>query len=364
MLAKCALLSLALSLFATAESIDYTDAEAHVGKTLTVTGRVNRVSTIASGMTFVTFGGGGGTEFTVVFRAHVLDGKNLKGFEGKDAEATGTIELYKDKPQILATSVNDLRLADGAEMPDTPAGEMDAPSQADASFEVQEINLTEEETEAAGTAPSGNTVESIRLAINTPAGFDPEKPQRVLFVFPDYISGDDIERPLSGYNDTAAAAGWLTIAPIGPVLERNLSAEWNSIIALAALKHLEKDFPAIKTWPLYLAGNGDGATFAMLASGGLVKQDYNVAGCFLGSLWRPRFEDSMETFRPSTRLMRRIPIFLSHPKEETERNEENAESIEDLGFKEVHIDTHEGDKYLNPESLGKAIKWFKELAKE
>lgn len=363
MLAKCALLSLVLSLFATAESIDYTDAEEHVGETLTVTGRVNRVSTIPSGMTFVTFGGSGGTEFTVVFRAHVLDGKSLKGFEGKEAEATGTIELYKDKPQILAKSTDDLRLAGGAEMPDTPMGEMNTAAQA-ASFEVQEIDLTEEETEAAGTAPSGNTAESIRLAINTPAGFDPEKPQRVLFVFPDYISGDEIERPLSGYNDTAAAAGWLTVAPIGPVLERNLSPEWNATIALAALRHLEKDLPAIKTWPLYLAGNGDGATFAMLASGSLVKQDYKVAGCFLGSLWRPRFEDSMETFRPSTRLMRRIPVFLSHSKEETDRNEENAESIEDLGFKEVHMDTYEGDKYMNPESLAKALKWFEELAEE
>ncbi|MDP4625823.1 MAG: hypothetical protein NWT08_11875 [Akkermansiaceae bacterium] len=102
----------------------------------------------------------------------------------------------------------------------------------------------------------------------------------------------------------------------------------------------------------------------MLASGGLVKQEYNVAGCFLGSAWKPRFEDSMETFRPSTRLMRRIPVFLSHCKEDTEKNEENAESLEDSGFKDVHLDVYEGDKYMNPESLAKALKWFEEQEKE
>lgn len=363
MLAKCALLSFALSFCATAESIDYAEAESHVGETLTVTGKVNRVNTIASGMTFVTFGGGG-SEFTVVFRAHLLDGKTLEGFEGREVEVTGTIELYKDKPQILARSLDDLRLASGAEIPKTPAGKMDPPTKATTTFEIREINLTEEETEAAGTAPSGSKVKSIKLAINTPARFDPKTPQRVLIVFPDYMSGDDIKRPLSDYNDTAAAAGWLAITPLGPVLERDLSAEWNITIVLAALTHLEKDFPDLKSWPLYLAGNGDGATSAMLVSGGLVDQDYKVSGCFLGSLWKPRFEDSIATFRPPTRIMRRIPVFLSQPKEETERNEKNAETIEDQGFKEVRIDTHEGDKYINPESLSKALKWFGEMAEE
>ncbi|MDP4646356.1 MAG: hypothetical protein NWS80_04435 [Akkermansiaceae bacterium] len=136
MLAKCALLSLALSVFSTAESIDYTDAAEHVGKTLTVTGTVNRVSTIPSGMTFVTFGGGGDTEFTVVFRANVADGASLKPFEGKEAEATGTIELYKEKPQILAKAATDLCLAGGVEMPDKPAGEMDTPARGNSKFEV------------------------------------------------------------------------------------------------------------------------------------------------------------------------------------------------------------------------------------
>ena len=357
MLAKCALISLVLTGSLLAESIDYTDAGEHVGETLTVTGRVNRVSTIPSGMTFVTFGGSGATEFTVVFRANVVDGKNLEGFEGRDAEATGTIELYKDKPQILAKSPDDLRLAGGAEMPDTPA-------RAKSTFEVIDVPLTDEETKAAGTAPSGMDVTGIRLATNTPDGLDPEKPQRVLLIFPDYISGDNIERPLSGFTDTAAAEGWLAVAPISPTIERDLSPEWHSVVTLAALKHLGEKYPAIKTWPLYLAGNGDGATFAMLASGSLVENGYNVAGCFLGSVWKPRFEESKEAFRPSKRLMRRIPIFVSHGKDNgsvsTERCEENVEAIESAGFRKTRVDFFEGDRDLNPESLAKALKWFEE----
>ncbi|MEP2774731.1 MAG: OB-fold nucleic acid binding domain-containing protein [Luteolibacter sp.] len=376
MLAKCALVSLVLSFFAAAETIDYTVAGEHVGETVTVSGKVSRVSTIPSGMSFVTFGGNGATEFTVVFRPGVADGEKLKAFEGKDAEVTGTIELYKERPQILATAAGDLRLPGGAEPPATPeadpaadpADEMDKSAPSQASSEIIEIPLTPKETKAAGAAPDGSEATSIKLAISLPDGFDAEKPQRVLVVFLDYISGDEMDRAISRYSDVASPAGWMTIAAVGPSLDRDLTIAWHTTITFAALNHLAKDYPAIKTWPLYLAGNGNGAAFAMLTSAALVKEDYNLKGCFLGSVYKPRFYESIKTFRPSDRLMRRVPIFISHGKDDTsvdaDKNKQNAKIIEDSDFKEVRIDSYDGDKYMNPESLARTLKWFEELEKE
>jgi hypothetical protein len=98
----------------TATVIPDTEAAQHVGQKATVEGTVVEVFTSNKGNTFIDFGGDYPHQ---TFTGYVPAGSALAGgdsslaaLEGKRIKITGTIDLYKGKPEIKITSKDQLVL--------------------------------------------------------------------------------------------------------------------------------------------------------------------------------------------------------------------------------------------------------------
>jgi hypothetical protein len=94
----------------TSTVIPDTEAAQHVGQKATVEGTVVAVFTSKNGNTFINFGDRYPNQsFTGwIPRDSELAGSDLGGLEGKKVKVTGTIELYKGKPEIKILSKEQL----------------------------------------------------------------------------------------------------------------------------------------------------------------------------------------------------------------------------------------------------------------
>jgi DNA/RNA endonuclease YhcR with UshA esterase domain len=104
----------ALATAQTVTVIPDTEATEHVGQKATVEGTVVPVFTSNKGNTFINFGGKYPHQtFTGYIPADSTlagGGSSLAGLEGKRIKITGTIDLYKGKPEIKITSKDQLVL--------------------------------------------------------------------------------------------------------------------------------------------------------------------------------------------------------------------------------------------------------------
>lgn len=96
------------------------DAAAHVGEASVVRGTVAQVSKVGA-LTFLNFGQAHpNSEFTVVIRSAPESFGDLTRWQGQEVEVSGTISLFKNRPQIEVTSPSNLRAASSA--PEEKAG--------------------------------------------------------------------------------------------------------------------------------------------------------------------------------------------------------------------------------------------------
>ncbi|MGB7099745.1 MAG: hypothetical protein WBD95_13400 [Xanthobacteraceae bacterium] len=97
---------------ALAETIQPTDAQAHVGQTATIEGTVSEVHFAnRSETTFIDFVGNyPNNAFTaVIFKEDAAKFPSVEGLTGKTVDVTGSIDLYKGKPEIILRSADQLK---------------------------------------------------------------------------------------------------------------------------------------------------------------------------------------------------------------------------------------------------------------
>jgi DNA/RNA endonuclease YhcR with UshA esterase domain len=94
-----------------AQAIAPADAKAQVGKTVTVEGTVDNVHTTAAGNTYIDLGGHypNNTFVAVIFSKDTSKFTNVTALKGKTIDVTGPIKLYKDKPQIVLKSADQIK---------------------------------------------------------------------------------------------------------------------------------------------------------------------------------------------------------------------------------------------------------------
>lgn len=109
-------LAAAIALFSAdvsqAETISPQEASRHVGSLVTVEGEVSQVSTSNGGTTFINFGGRFPNHvfYAVIFESSAHRFPGVQGLEGQPVAISGTIELYKGKPQIILQSPDQILL--------------------------------------------------------------------------------------------------------------------------------------------------------------------------------------------------------------------------------------------------------------
>ena len=93
-----------------AQTIACDSAKNYVGKNVTVCGKITSAHTSKEGIMFLNFGDKYPNQtFTVYIPASKTDGNTEANFTDKTVCVTGTIKLYKDKPEI---QVSDLKQID------------------------------------------------------------------------------------------------------------------------------------------------------------------------------------------------------------------------------------------------------------
>ena len=90
-----------------ASVIPDTEAMKHVGQSVTVEGTVAKVFTSKNGNTFLNFGGAYPNVTFMVwipFDSPEAADTGLASLQGKKVKISGTIQLYRDKPEIKVTA--------------------------------------------------------------------------------------------------------------------------------------------------------------------------------------------------------------------------------------------------------------------
>ncbi|WP_170790266.1 single stranded DNA-binding domain-containing protein [Ruegeria lacuscaerulensis] len=105
-------LVLVLALPAGAGEISPREAIQHLGDSATVVGVVSQVSNSGKGTTFINFGGRYPNHvfYAVIFRSHGHKFPSVYALEGNTVAISGTIELYKGKPQIILSSPDQVQV--------------------------------------------------------------------------------------------------------------------------------------------------------------------------------------------------------------------------------------------------------------
>jgi DNA/RNA endonuclease YhcR with UshA esterase domain len=97
---------------ALAETITPSEASQHVGQSVTVEGIVSEVHHAASGkVTFVDMGGRyPDNQFAgVIFSDDASKFPNVDSLEGKTIDVTGTITLYRGRPEIILNDAGQIK---------------------------------------------------------------------------------------------------------------------------------------------------------------------------------------------------------------------------------------------------------------
>ena len=100
-----------IALPALAETIQASDARAHVGQTVTVEGTVGDVFTGRSGVTFIDIGGRyPHNSFTaVIFKTDAGKFPGVASLGGKTVDVTGPVRLYHGRPEIVLNTGSQLK---------------------------------------------------------------------------------------------------------------------------------------------------------------------------------------------------------------------------------------------------------------
>ena len=113
---RALVLALGLSLaptLALAETIAPSETPQHVGRSVTVEGIVTEVnSTDRAGVTFLDMGGRyPNNAFTaVILKDNASKFPDVHALEGKTIDVTGTIKLYKGKPEVFLNDAGKIKL--------------------------------------------------------------------------------------------------------------------------------------------------------------------------------------------------------------------------------------------------------------
>ncbi len=213
----------------------------------------------------------------------------------------------------------------------------------------------------------------IKIAIALPEGFDPNKPQRVMWVSAPINNENERKSGNTGaigmYTNTATSAGWVTIAvdlDIGnPRRAESEHCERGDLAThTQAIEALTAAWPEFKTWKFACCGISGGAKASFFRVGHLLVNKLHVIGLYLSGC----NQDFTDRARKETRCrksgLRKIKVWISNGKSDDVSTVDHAESLErslkSNRFGKIRLELFEGGHVLDQNEFKKAIEWFTE----
>ncbi len=212
----------------------------------------------------------------------------------------------------------------------------------------------------------------LKMAIALPAGFDPAKPQHVMWVSAP-INNDGERKSgnigaIEQYSGPATQAGWVVIAADtdqgNPRLEDNQRSEGTDLaVHEQAVAALAKAWPASTSWKFACCGFSGGAKASYYRAGDLLACDLAVVGLFLGGCNQDMTAEAREETSFKKSGLKKVRVF-SNGKTDDISTEAHAnkvkDSVESQGYGDVKLELYDGGHSMNRDEFVKAMTWFKE----
>ncbi|MCW1884164.1 SHD1 domain-containing protein [Luteolibacter flavescens] len=213
----------------------------------------------------------------------------------------------------------------------------------------------------------------LKIAIALPAGFDPAKPQHVMWVSAPINNEGERKSgnigAMGGYAEAATQAGWVIIAADtdqgNARLEDNQRSEGGDLaVHKQAIEALVKAWPAAKTWKYACCGFSGGAKASFYRVGQLLDSDLAVTGLFLGGCNQDLTNSAREESGLRKSGLKKIRVYISNGKTDDISTVAHATSVKDSveaqGYGEAKLEVFEGGHSMNRENFVSAMAWFKE----
>ena len=217
----------------------------------------------------------------------------------------------------------------------------------------------------------------LRLAVALPDGFDPSKPQYVMWVSAAINNEGERKRGNTGaigrYAKVATEAGWVVIAADtdqgNPRLEDNQKATGGDLaVHTEAIEILSKAWPGFKASKFACCGFSGGAKATFYRAGDLLVSDLEVIGMFLGGCNQDMTDDARDETRFRKAGLRKIRVFISNGKDDKISSVAHATAVKDSvksnGYGDVRLELFEGGHQMDNQEFLKAMAWFKEAPKK
>jgi len=206
-----------------------------------------------------------------------------------------------------------------------------------------------------------------RAVLTFPVRFEPGRSWPIFIV----TSTSDFNRtsPMDAewYRRPALAEGWVLLASDATIRPRVDSTQWRLAILAAALESMRREWPQSAKWPVAFGGFSGGAKRsavlgAMLAKTGAIK----TCGFFLSGINEDRLSEAYRDYKPGGDFLG-IPIWLSSGQSDNVAKPHDHDrvkaSLERTGFKHVRLERFSGGHQVKKEEVGRALQWFREIAK-
>jgi len=208
-------------------------------------------------------------------------------------------------------------------------------------------------------------VRVARVAVATPATFDPLQPWRVLIVSATSDPGYQSSRALmTAYRSAATGAGWVALAadPDTEVAQSEDSLLLRYALASAAMDAVLPQWRDAGRATLAFAGFSGGAKYAGWLAALFTTQGARVSGIFLSAVNEEPVATAARQLKVLDEEYRSIPVFLQAGRSDNvatpARHREIRTELLGRGFHSLRLELVEGGHRVDATWLPTALEWF------
>lgn len=209
----------------------------------------------------------------------------------------------------------------------------------------------------------------IKVRMSIPQGFDPLKPQKVLWMVGSFDNSAEIKLGNIGVFDRGESAlekGWVIIAADtnmgNPRRSEKKTSEGDAEFHYFLINELEKAWPEVRRWKHACAGHSTGAEATFFRVAQLLKADVNVVGGFFSGCQKGMTRMASSECRLSSRQWSKVKAFQSTGDNDGLVKPSDikrvSEELKRGGVKQIVAKTFPGNHTMSDDLFKEALDWF------
>ncbi|MES2922785.1 MAG: hypothetical protein V4819_14620 [Verrucomicrobiota bacterium] len=203
----------------------------------------------------------------------------------------------------------------------------------------------------------------FRIAIVTPANFDPSKPQPVFIPASATNTSEEAKagnvKVIGEYTKACLDNGWVCLTT-----DSDLGITANFQALENAIAKLDQEWPSFRRWSFATGGFSGGGKGCYYIAAHLIRTDHRVIGTFMGACNEDWSAKCREYLKAPLAGYRSVNTFLSVGKNDKLATPAICETIEQTlhagGITSTRFELFDGGHVLHKPHIDQALKWFVE----